>query len=175
MWSGYALQISYLLGEPLVTTWALGKHLVFRSAWTTWNTFVRKKNLNFLIHPRTPLMKYCCKEDDVFYHTVMMNTKTNTETSKELRNWWVFSRMYADMRINSHRQNMAHGYNCEVFTLRKYIYCSPKIYDVTLRTPFDTFKTTTMICCSVKDLLWSPSSSLTSDLVHLLQNSWGTR
>ena len=62
-----------------------------------------------------------------------------------------------------------------VFPLRKYIYCSPKIYDVTLRTPFDMFKTMTMICCSVKDLLWSPSSSLTSDIVHLLRNSWDTR
>ena len=24
-------------------------------------------------------MKYCCKEDDVFYHTVMTNTKTKTD------------------------------------------------------------------------------------------------
>ena len=25
-------------------------------------------------------MKYCCKEDDVFYHTVIPNTRTKTIT-----------------------------------------------------------------------------------------------
>ena len=44
-------------------------------------------------------MKYCRKEDNVFYHTVMTSTKTKTNTNTNFQEEWV----------NDYRLEVSHG------------------------------------------------------------------
>ena len=54
-------------------------------------------------------MKYCCNEDDVFYHIVMTNTKTETKTKtkcKEDPTYAIFSkrREFKDINYDQTRE-----------------------------------------------------------------------
>ena len=40
-------------------------------------------------------MKYCCNEDDVFYHIVKTNTKTNTKTKTKTKTKCIEDPTYA--------------------------------------------------------------------------------
>ena len=57
-------------------------------------------------------MKYCCNEDDVFYHIVMTNTKTKTKTMTKTNTkctehpiYAIFSksREFKDIRYDAYR------------------------------------------------------------------------
>ena len=88
-------------------------------------------------------MKYCRKEDDVFYHMVMTNTNTNTNTNTKYTNTQIHKYKYTNTACGKvpERPNMWHIFEKRIVQgyqklyshvsntqIQKYKYTNTQIY-----------------------------------------------